>query len=87
MHSKSQQGGIAMDFVLDLEQEDYGRWIVEIADLPGVMAYGATPAQASAKAKALALRVLAERMEKEESLPGINNIAFTARGHGRLAFS
>lgn len=76
-----------MDFILDLEQEDDGRWIVEITDLPGVMAYGATPAQASARAKALALRVLAERMEKEESLPGINNIAFTARTNEHLAFS
>ena len=80
-----QQGGVIMDFILDVEQEDDGRWIVEIADLPGVMAYGATPAQAAARAKALALRVLAERMEEEESLPGINNIAFTARTNEHLA--
>ncbi len=74
-----------MDFILDLEQEDDGRWIAEIADIPGVMAYGTTPAQASARAKALALRVLAERMEEEESLPGINNIAFTARSNEHVA--
>ena len=74
-----------MDFILDIEQEDDGRWIAEIADLPGVMAYGQTPAQASARAKALALRVLAERMEEEESLPGINSIAFTARSNEHVA--
>ena len=74
-----------MDFILDIEQEEDGRWIAEITDLPGVMAYGTTPAQASARAKALALRVLAERMEEEESLPGINSIVFTARGNEHLA--
>lgn len=76
---------MVMDFVLDVEQEEDARWIAEIAGLPGVMAYGATPAQASAKA--LALRVPAERMEEEESLPGINSIAFTARTNEHLAVS
>ncbi len=66
-----------MDFILELEQETDGRWIAEITALPGCLAYGATPAQAAAKAKALALRVLAERMEEESSLPGISHIAFT----------
>ncbi len=74
-----------MDFILDFEQEDDGRWIAEITDLPGVMAYGTTPAQAGARAKALALRVLAERMEEEESLPGISSIAFTAQSDEHLA--
>lgn len=74
-----------MDFILDLEQEEDGRWIAEIPDLPGVMVYGSTPAQAGARAKALALRVLAERMEQEESLPGINKIAFTARTNEYMA--
>lgn len=68
-----------MDLVLDVEQEDDGRWIAEITEFPGVMAYGTTPTQTGTKAKALALRVLAERMEEEESFPGINNITFTAR--------
>lgn len=54
-----------MDFVLDIEQEDDGRWIAEVPDLPGVTAYGSTPAQAGSRAKALALRVLAERMGKK----------------------
>jgi len=51
-----------MNFELELEQETDGRWIAEIPEIPGVLAYGVTPLQAAAKAKALALRVLAERM-------------------------
>lgn len=66
-----------MDFTLEFEQEEDGRWIAEIGSLPGCLAYGATQAQAAAKVKALALRVLAERMEEESSLPGISHIVFT----------
>jgi len=65
-----------MNFDIEFEQEEDGRWIAEIPEIPGVLTYGVTPLQAGAKAKALALRVLAERMENEESLPGINSIAF-----------
>ena len=65
-----------MNFEVELEQETDGRWIAEIPDIPGVLAYGATPLQAGARAKALALRVLAERMENEDAIPGINSIAF-----------
>ena len=67
-----------MIFSIELEQEEDGRWIAEIPDIPGVLAYGVTPLQAGAKAKALALRVLAERMENEVSIPGINSIEFTS---------
>jgi len=66
-----------MDFILEFEQETDGRWIAEISELPGVMAYGVTRMQAGEKAKALALRVLADRMESENSIPGINHIAFS----------
>ena len=62
-----------MNFDIDFEQEEDGRWIAEIPEIPGVLAYGVTPLQAGAKAKALALRVLAERMENEVSIPGINS--------------
>jgi predicted RNase H-like HicB family nuclease len=65
-----------MNFDVELEQEDDGRWIAEIAEIPGVLAYGVTPLQAGARARALALRVLADRMENEVSIPGINSIAF-----------
>lgn len=66
-----------MNFYIEFEQEDDGRWIAEIPEIPGVMAYGQTSMQAGEKAKALALRVLAERIETESALPVINHIQFT----------
>jgi predicted RNase H-like HicB family nuclease len=68
-----------MHFDVDFEQEEDGRWIAEITEIPGVLAYGATPLQAGSRARALALRVLADRMENEVSIPGINSIAFVDR--------
>ena len=68
-----------MDFIIEFDQETDGRWIAEIPELPGVMAYGVSRMQAGEKAKALALRVLAERIESETGMPGINNIVFSAR--------
>jgi len=67
-----------MNFEIEFEQEVDGRWIAEIPEIPGVLAYGVTPLQAGARAKALALRVLAERMESEVSIPGINSIVFAS---------
>ena len=67
-----------MDFMLEFEQEADGRWIAEIPELPGVLAYGLTRMQAGEKAKALALRVLAERIESESSMPGLNHISFSS---------
>jgi predicted RNase H-like HicB family nuclease len=55
--------------LIESEQEEDGRWIAEIVALPGVMAYGTTKAEAAAKAKALALRVIADRLENGEQLP------------------
>ena len=66
-----------MDFIIDFEQETDGRWIAEIPQLPGVLAYGSTQAEAGEKAKALAFRVLAERIETERS-PHINHVAFSS---------
>ena len=68
-----------MSFDVEFEQEADGRWIAEISDIPGVLAYGVTPLQAGARARALALRVLADRMENEVSIPGINSIVFVDR--------
>ena len=53
-------------FTIETEREADGRWIAEIPALPGVLAYGATREEAVAGAKALALRVLAERLEHGE---------------------
>ncbi len=55
-----------MKFQIELDREEDGRWIAEIASLPGVMAYGKTKQEAVAKVKALALRVLADELEKEQ---------------------
>lgn len=57
--------------VIEIEREDDGRYLAEIPALPGVMAYGATESEAVARTKALALRVLAERLEHGETAPEI----------------
>jgi len=54
---------------IEIEQEEDGRWLTEIPDLPGVMVYGATRDEAVARVKALALRVLADRLEHGETVP------------------
>jgi predicted RNase H-like HicB family nuclease len=56
-----------MHLSIETELEDDGRWIAEIPQLPGVLAYGATSEEASARAEILALRVLAERLEHGEA--------------------
>lgn len=58
-----------MNLTLECEQEDDGRWLAEVPELPGVLAYGASADDALAKAQVLALRVVAERIEHGESLP------------------
>lgn len=58
-----------MHYSIDAEQEDDGRWLAEVVGLPGVLAYGSTREQACGKAEALALRVLAERLENAEIKP------------------
>jgi predicted RNase H-like HicB family nuclease len=54
---------------LEIEREEDGRWIGEVPELPGVLAYGATKAEARAKTTALALRVIADRIEQGEPVP------------------
>ncbi|MCW5552416.1 MAG: type II toxin-antitoxin system HicB family antitoxin [Verrucomicrobiae bacterium] len=65
-----------MNLQIEVEREDDGRWIAEVPDLPGVMAYGQTSEQAIARVKALALRVIADRVENGESIPALAE-AFT----------
>jgi predicted RNase H-like HicB family nuclease len=59
-------GSNARNFRIEFEREDDGRWLAEIADLPGVLAYGATREEAEAAVEALALRVIADRIEAEK---------------------
>lgn len=54
---------------IEIEQEADGRWLCEVPELPGVLAYGPSPEAAVAKAKALALRVMADRLEHGEEVP------------------
>jgi len=67
-----------MNFTIEHEREEDGRWLAEVPELPGVLAYGVTPDEAMAKAEALALRVLAERLEHNESGPHPISIAIAA---------
>jgi len=55
-----------VNFKIEFEREEDGRWIAEIADLPGVLAYGGTREEAEAAVEALALRVIADRIETEK---------------------
>lgn len=60
-----------MKLVIEIEQESDGRWIAEVPELPGTLAYGPTRDRAIASVEALALRVLAERIDSGESIPQI----------------
>jgi len=59
---------------VEVETEADGRWIAEVPELPGVMAYGATREAAIARAEALALRVIADRLEQGESIPDLGEL-------------
>ena len=58
-----------MNLTFETEQEDDGRWLAEVPEIVGVMAYGATKLEAMAKAEVLALRALAEQLERGEARP------------------
>jgi predicted RNase H-like HicB family nuclease len=58
-----------MNFTIESEREDDGRWLAEVPDLPGVLAYGASRDEAMSRAQVLALRVIAERLEHNEAKP------------------
>ena len=60
-----------MQYTIEVAREEDGRWITEIPELPGVLAYGASREEAVVRAQALALRVLADRIEHGESLPEV----------------
>jgi predicted RNase H-like HicB family nuclease len=67
-----------MTFTVEYEREEDGRWLAEVVEMPGVLAYGGTSDEAIAKAQALALRVLADRLENGEGAPEFVNISFAA---------
>ena len=67
-----------MNYTLECEPEDDGRWLAEVLELPGVLAYGDSKEQAMARAEALALRVIAERLEQGEARALTFSIALPA---------
>ena len=66
-----------MQLTIRLLRETDGRWIADIPELPGVTVYGVTPEDANLKAKALALRVIAEEIEHGEMPPGTDMLQFS----------
>jgi predicted RNase H-like HicB family nuclease len=65
-------------FRVEIEREQDGRWLAEVPELPGVLAYGASESEAQAKVQALALRVVADRLEHGEAGPELIDISFNA---------
>lgn len=65
-------------FKVEVEREDDGRWLAEVVELPGVLAYGETQETALSRVQALALRVIAERLEHGEAGPELLSISFNA---------
>lgn len=59
---------------IGIEREDDGRWIADVPDLPGTMAYGATRADAISRVETLALRVIADRLEHGEAVPELEDL-------------
>ena len=69
-----QYGVEAYRMKIEIDREEDGRWIAEVPDLPGVMVYGQTREQAISKAEALALRVIADRLDHGESIPELREL-------------
>jgi predicted RNase H-like HicB family nuclease len=60
-----------MKFTVEYEQEEDGRWLAEVKELPGALTYGKDPEEAVSHAQALVLRVVADRLETGESIPAL----------------
>jgi len=58
-----------VNFTVEYEEEEDGRWLAEVKELPGVLTYGVDPDDAMAHAQALALRVIADRLDNGEAIP------------------
>jgi predicted RNase H-like HicB family nuclease len=67
-----------MQFRIEVEQETDGRWIAEVIELPGVLAYGVSVEEAKARVQALALRTVADRLEHDEAGSEYLTITFNA---------
>jgi predicted RNase H-like HicB family nuclease len=67
-----------VNYTIEAELEDDGRWLAEVPQLPGVLAYGTTRDEAMSRTQVLALRVIAERLEHGEASPQPINISIPA---------
>jgi len=67
-----------IQFTINCEQEEDGRWIAEVIELPGALAYGRTPEEAMSKVQALGLRVMADRIEHGEETLTLMSLSFVA---------
>lgn len=67
-----------LPLTIEIEQEEDGRWIAEVTDLPGVMVYGETREEAMTKVRALTLRVIADRLDHGEPIPQVDQFFATA---------
>jgi predicted RNase H-like HicB family nuclease len=67
-----------MQLKIEIEREADGRWLAEVPDLPGVMTYGKSRDEAMAHVQALALRVLADRLDHAEAASDPLNVTFKA---------
>ena len=67
---------MAVSYRVEIEQEEDGRWLAEVVNLAGVMAYGVSADEALAHVQALALRVLADRLDQGEGPPGPVSVTF-----------
>lgn len=67
-----------MIFSIEYEQETDGRWLAEVLELPGALTYGSTVQEAVSKVQALALRILADKIEHGEVPPEMLDIKFAA---------
>ncbi len=67
-----------MNFTIEIEQEQDGRFLAEVIGLPGVLVYGHTQEEAVARVQALALRVLADKLEHGEVAPELVSVSFAA---------
>ena len=63
-----------MGLTVEVEQEDDGRWLAEVPELSGVLAYGQDRPEAIARAEALALRVIADRLDHGEPVPDLAQV-------------
>lgn len=73
-----QMGTLRMTLTILLEFEEDGRWVAEVPTLPGTLCYGRTRDEAVAHVQALALRVIAERLEHGETPPELLSVSFLA---------